>query len=216
MVGHLRALIPSDGGVHGPGQGVDHALEGIGDGGRVVAGAQAADEHEPAGAFHQGDQGAAGVASDDRVCLPVPGNGPVVAPGGGRILMVAPWIQLLPLGGVRGWLHHYGFGGVVDVPCGVRVADEVRLRAMELIADGRSASAAARELGVSHTTVQRWARGAGVGLAMGAVGARRPGGRPAQAGGVRGLGGRGRAGRGRPGRGRVRSRPRAGGCTIRV
>ena len=25
-------------------------------------------------------------------------------------------------GGVRGWLHHYGFGGVVDVPRGVRVA----------------------------------------------------------------------------------------------
>ena len=98
VVGHLRALVPGDGGVDGPGQGVDHALEGIGDGGRVVAGAQAADEHEPAGAFHQGDQGAAGVASDDRVCLPVPGNGPVVAPGGGRILMVAPWIQLLPLG----------------------------------------------------------------------------------------------------------------------
>ena len=73
-------------------------------------------------------------------------------------------------GGVRGWLHHYGFGGVVDVPCGVRVADEVRLRAMELIADGWSAWAAARELGVSRTTVQRWARGAGVGLAMGAVG----------------------------------------------
>ena len=108
-------------------------------------------------------------------------------------------------GGVRGWLHHYGFGGVVDVPCGVRVADEVRLRAMELIADGRSASAAARELGVSHTTVQRWARGAGVGLAMGAVGARRPGGRPAQAGGVRGLG---RAGAGRAGAGR------AGGVSI--
>ena len=41
---------------------------------------------------------------------------------GGRRLMVAPWIQLLPLGGVRGWLHHYGFGGVVDVPRGVRVA----------------------------------------------------------------------------------------------
>ena len=57
--------------------------------------------------------------------------------------------------------------------------------------------------GVSHTAVGRWAREAGVGLAMGAVGARRPGGRPAQAGGVRGLGGRGRAGRGRPGRGRV-------------
>ena len=56
---------------------------------------------------------------------------------------------------------------------------------------------------MSHTAVQRWARGAGVGLAMGAVGARRPGGRPAQAGGVRGPGGRGRAGRGRPGRGRV-------------
>ena len=89
------------------------------------------------------------------------------------------------------------------MPCGVRVADEVRLRAMELIADGWSASAAARELGVSHTAVGRWAREAGVGLAMGAVGARRPGGRPAQAGGVRGLGGRGRAGRGRPGRGRV-------------
>ncbi|WP_425393876.1 helix-turn-helix domain-containing protein [Actinomyces dentalis] len=46
----------------------------------------------------------------------------------------------------------------------------MRLRAMELIADGWSASAAARELGVSHTAVQRWARGAGVGLAMGAVG----------------------------------------------
>ena len=60
VLGHLRALVPGDGGVHGPGQGVDHALEGIGDGGRVVAGAQAADEHEPAGAFHQGDQGAAG------------------------------------------------------------------------------------------------------------------------------------------------------------
>ena len=56
------------------------------------------------------------------------------------------------------------------MPRGVRVADEVRLRAMELIADGWSASAAARELGVSHTAVQRWARGAGVGLAMGAVG----------------------------------------------
>ena len=25
-------------------------------------------------------------------------------------------------GGVRGWLHHYGFGGVVDVPRGVRIA----------------------------------------------------------------------------------------------
>ena len=25
-------------------------------------------------------------------------------------------------GGVRGWLHRYGFGGVVDVPRGVRVA----------------------------------------------------------------------------------------------
>ena len=72
--------------------------------------------------------------------------------------------------GVRGWLHHYGFGGVVDVPRGVRVADEVRLRAMELIADGWSAWAAARELGVSHTAVGRWAREAGVGLAMGAVG----------------------------------------------
>ena len=46
----------------------------------------------------------------------------------------------------------------------------MRLRAMELIADGWSAWAAARELGVSHTAVQRWARGAGVGLAMGAVG----------------------------------------------
>ena len=56
------------------------------------------------------------------------------------------------------------------MPRGVRVADEVRLRAMELIADGWSAWAAARELGVSHTAVQRWARGAGVGLAMGAVG----------------------------------------------
>ena len=109
----------------------------------------------------------------------------------------------LELLGVRGWLHHYGFGGVVDVPRGVRVADEVRLRAMELIADGWSASAAARELGVSHTAVGRWAREAGVGLAMGAVGARRPGGRPAQAGGVRGPGRRGRAGRGRPGWGRV-------------
>ena len=41
---------------------------------------------------------------------------------------------------------------------------------MELIAEGRSASAAARELGVSHTAVGRWAREAGVGLAMGAVG----------------------------------------------
>ena len=56
------------------------------------------------------------------------------------------------------------------MPRGVRVADEVRLRAMELIADGWSASAAARELGVSHTAVGRWAREAGVGLAMGAVG----------------------------------------------
>ena len=56
------------------------------------------------------------------------------------------------------------------MPRGVRVADEVRLRAMELIAEGRSASAAARELGVSHTAVGRWAREAGVGLAMGAVG----------------------------------------------
>ena len=56
------------------------------------------------------------------------------------------------------------------MPRGVRIADEVRLRAMELIADGWSAWAAARELGVSRTTVQRWARGAGVGLAMGAVG----------------------------------------------
>ena len=56
------------------------------------------------------------------------------------------------------------------MPRGVRVADEVRLRAMELIAEGRSAWAAARELGVSHTAVGRWAREAGVGLAMGAVG----------------------------------------------
>ena len=56
------------------------------------------------------------------------------------------------------------------MPRGVRVADEVRLRAMELIADGWSAWAAARELGVSHTAVGRWAREAGVGLAMGAVG----------------------------------------------
>ena len=56
------------------------------------------------------------------------------------------------------------------MPRGVRVADEVRLRAMELIAEGRSASAAARKLGVSHTAVGRWAREAGVGLAMGAVG----------------------------------------------
>ena len=34
------------------------------------------------------------------------------------------WTTCVPLGhgGVRGWLHHYGFGGVVDVPRGVRVA----------------------------------------------------------------------------------------------
>ena len=65
VLGHLRALIPSDGGVDGPGQVGDHGLQGVGDGGRVVAGAQAADEHEPAGAFHQGDQSAAPASTDE-------------------------------------------------------------------------------------------------------------------------------------------------------
>ena len=83
VLGHLRALVPGDGGVDGPGQVGDHGLQGVGDGGRVVAGAQAADEHEPAGAFHQGDQGAAPAGADDQVALPVPAGGPLVAPGAG-------------------------------------------------------------------------------------------------------------------------------------
>ena len=91
VLGHLSALVPGDGGVDGPGQVGDHGLEGVGDGGRVVAGAQAADEHEPAGAFHQGDQGAAPAGADDQVCLPVPAGGPLVAPGAGADRLVAPW-----------------------------------------------------------------------------------------------------------------------------
>ena len=60
VVGHLRALIPGDGGVHGPGQGVDHALEGVGDGAGAVVVRQTGDQHEPAATLHQSDQGAAG------------------------------------------------------------------------------------------------------------------------------------------------------------
>ena len=68
-----------------------------------------------------------------------------------------------------------------------------------------------RRLGSWACRILRW--GGGLGRRVwdwrwGAVGARRPGGRPAQAGGVRGLGGRGRPGRGRvdPGRGQVVAR----------
>ena len=32
VLGHLSALVPGDGGVDGPGQGVDHAPGGVGDG----------------------------------------------------------------------------------------------------------------------------------------------------------------------------------------
>lgn len=98
VLGHLSALIPGDGGVDGPGRVGDHGLQGVGDGGRVVAGAQAADEHEPAGAFHQGDQGAAPAGADDRVALPVPGDGPLVGLGRAQTDGGAPVSGSLPLG----------------------------------------------------------------------------------------------------------------------
>ena len=48
VVGHLRALVPGDGGVHGPGQGVDHAPGGIGDGAGAAARRRTGDRYEPA------------------------------------------------------------------------------------------------------------------------------------------------------------------------
>ncbi|MDU0349751.1 helix-turn-helix domain-containing protein, partial [Actinomyces sp. MRS3W] len=53
---------------------------------------------------------------------------------------------------------------------GVRVAERVRLRAVELVEQGRSASWVARELGVGRSSVTDWARAAGVELVMGARG----------------------------------------------
>ena len=50
VLGHLTALVPGDRGPHGPGQVGDHGLQGVGNGARVVAGAQAVYEHEAAGA----------------------------------------------------------------------------------------------------------------------------------------------------------------------
>ena len=50
VLGHLAALVPGDRGPHGPGQVGDHGLQGLGDGVRVVAGAQTVDQHEAAGA----------------------------------------------------------------------------------------------------------------------------------------------------------------------
>ena len=48
VTGHLRALVPGDGGVHGPGQGVDHAPGGIGDGAGAAARRRTGDQYEPA------------------------------------------------------------------------------------------------------------------------------------------------------------------------
>ena len=119
-------------------------------------------------------------------------------------------------GGVRGWLHHYGFGGVVDVPRGVRVADEVRLRAMELIAEGRSAWAAARGPGRVAYCGGAVGSGGGCGTGDGGRGRKAPWRPPGAGGRCSRPGPPGPGGPGPPGPGACRSRPRAGGCTIRV
>lgn len=80
--GHFGALVPGQGPLQVRWGGLDRGCQCCADGSGTVVGGQVDEQQVAGAAFDQGGDGGAGVAADDEVAFPVPGDGPVGCFGG--------------------------------------------------------------------------------------------------------------------------------------